>query len=270
VNTRDTLQSNNSKNIETNINHDDIKSLIRRTAEKYNDYKYFKDVDPITFPHHFYDLFKQGKASLQDIEISGLFAAHLAWGRRDMIVRDTKRLLDEMRWQPYNYVMRGISYNCNPSDIVIEGAADYTPEYRSEDKSIHRTIKWRDIAKICSNLRRFYLENQSLAILSPAELRTEIFGQKPDKNAANKKIHMYRRWMVRNDGLVDLGIWKNISPKDLIIPLDIHVFNSAQKYNMTKRNNFNIKTALEITEYLNEIFPGDPTKGDFALFQLDV
>jgi len=252
VNTSDTFPSTISKKTESTILPSNIKKIIRETAEKYNDYKYFKDLDPITFPHYFYDLFKQGKASLQDIEISGLFAAHLAWGRRDMIVRDTKRLLDEMHWQPYNYIMQEIS------------------SYRSEEKSIHRTIKWCDIAKICNNLRKFYLVNESLCILSTVELRTEIFGQKPDKNAANKKIHMFRRWMVRNDGRVDLGIWKNISPKDLIIPLDIHVFNSAKKFNMTQRHNFNIKTAQEITECLNDIFPGDPTKGDFALFHLDI
>lgn len=48
----------------------------------------------------------------------------------------------------------------------------------------------------------------NLLRIFPSYIRTAIFGSKPDPNAANKKIHMFRRWMVRNDGIVDLGVWK--------------------------------------------------------------
>ena len=34
---------------------------------------------------------------------------------------------------------------------------------------------------------------------------------------------MMRRWFVRNDGKVDLGIWKDSDPDCLLIPLDVHV-----------------------------------------------
>ena len=72
--------------------------------------------------------------------------------------------------------------------------------------------------------------------------------------------------MVRNDGIVDLGIWKNISPSELIIPLDVHVHRSSLLLGITERKSADIKTAEEITEFLNQLFPGDPCKGDFALF----
>lgn len=245
--------------------------IISQLAEQYNSEEYFK-TDPIIFPKHFYlkmqgkegifDLTKEleikpissndnstdteYKYSIKDVEIAGVIAAHLAWGRRDMIVRDTKRAMEEMGWQPYRYVMEGC--------------------YRDENTSLHRTIKWSEFAAICGRLRNFYTIHESLEILSPDEIRVQVYGQKSNVKMANKKIHMFRRWMVRNDGIVDLGIWQNISPCELIIPLDVHVHRSALNLGITKRNSADFTTAQEITNFLKEVFPEDPCKGDFALF----
>ena len=138
--------------------------------------------------------------------------------------------------------------------------------YKDDDASLHRTIKWSEFAAICSRLREYYSKNETLEKLSAHEIRVLIFGQKEDKKAANKKIHMFRRWMVRNDGVVDLGIWKSISPSELIIPLDVHVHRSALNLGITQRKGADIVTATEITQFLKEIFPDDPCMGDFALF----
>ena len=219
-----------------------IIETIRNLAGEYNKEEYFAG-DPIIFPKHFAR--KEG-FTLQDVEIAAIIAAHLAWGRRDMIVRDCNRAFDEMGWEPYKYVMAG--------------------NYRDEDKSLHRTIKWSEFAAICSRLREFYLHNESLEALTPDEMRVQIYGQKEDHKSAKKKIHMLRRWMVRNDGIVDLGLWKNTSPASLIIPLDVHVHRSALNMGITTRRSADITTAKEITDFLNIAFPGDPCKGDFALF----
>ena len=238
----------------------DVRNTIINLAQQYNKAEYF-ETDPIIFPKHFYRLFKGQESigdkphlpipqnyniSLQDIEIAAVIAAHLAWGRRDMIVRDITRAMDEMRWRPYEYVMGGRYKDCN--------------------ESLHRTIKWCEFAQICSNLKDYYTNNDTLEPLLPDEFRTTIFGQKSDKNAANKKIHMLRRWMVRDDGIVDMGIWKSISPSELIIPLDVHVHRTAMWLGITKRKSADITTAREITDYLKTIFPQDPVIGDFALF----
>jgi len=75
-----------------------------------------------------------------------------------------------------------------------------------------------------------------------------------------------RRWMIRDDGKVDLGEWKNSSPEDLLIPLDVHVYDEAFALGLTKRKQKDIITVEEITDSFREIFPGDPCKGDFSLF----
>ena len=75
-----------------------------------------------------------------------------------------------------------------------------------------------------------------------------------------------RRWMVRDDGKVDLGLWKDSDKKKLILPLDVHVYSQAVELGLTERKQKDIVTALEITDAFKEIFPDDPCLGDFALF----
>ena len=217
------------------------RQLLIDRAEKYNDPVWFAE-DPIAFPRQ---ILERG-GSLQDIEIAAVFAAHFAWGRRAMIVRDCTRLMDEMQWRPSDYVMAG--------------------EWRDDDTSIHRTVKWSEVARICAQLREFYLSQPSLEVLSPAQMRTRIYGQKEDPKAANKKINMLRRWMARRDGKVDLGLWKATDPASLIMPLDVHVYNQACELGLTDRKAKDITTALQITDVFREIWPDDPLLGDFALF----
>ena len=226
---------------------------LREWAEEYNDPKYFKE-DPIAFPTLFAKAYSAGAGikdgappcSLQDVETAAVFAAHLAWGRRAMIVRDCGRLFDEMDWRPYDYVMSG--------------------NWRNDPVSIHRTVKWSEIADICARLKRIYSQMPSLEPLTQDEIRTDVFGQKSDPKAPNKKINMMRRWMVRRDGKVDLGLWLSTSEKDLLIPLDVHVHEVATALGLTSRRQKDITTVREITDAFLDIFPSDPCKGDFSLF----
>ena len=220
-------------------------NLLKEWAETYNDPAYFQE-DPIIFPTKFAREFAQGRASLADVEIAALLSAHLAWGRRAMIVRDCGRMFDEMCWKPYDYVMNG--------------------EYRNDPVSLHRTVKWCEFAEICARMKEIYSSVDSIEGLSDAEIRVRIFGQKEDRKAPNKKINMMRRWMVRDDGKVDLGLWKNTDKKELILPLDVHVYAQATALGLTGRKQKDIVTAKEITDAIRDNFPNDPCLGDFALF----
>ena len=221
-----------------------MRDRLMAWAEKYNDPQYFQE-DPVIFPKHFVS----GPGNtyrLADVEIAALIAAHLAWGRRSMIVRDCTRALDEMSWEPYEYVMAG--------------------EYRDDNSSLHRTVKWSEFAMICRNLRDIYSHTDSLENLDCQQIRTQVLGQKEDLRAPNKKINMMRRWMVRDDGKVDLGVWKHTGKSSLLIPLDVHVYEMAASLGLTSRKQKDIRTVQEITDAFREIFPDDPCKGDFALF----
>lgn len=86
-------------------------------------------------------------------------------------------------------------------------------------------------------------------------------------NSTNKRWFMYLRWMVRHDEL-DMGLWKNISKKDLIMPLDTHTFNVSKKLGLLNRKAYDLKSAIEITEKLKTFDPEDPVKYDFALYRI--
>ena len=144
-----------------------VREQLEAWAEKYNDPVWFES-DPVAFPREF----RRRGAGLQDIEVAAVFAAHFAWGRRAMIVRDCERFFDFMEWKPYDYVTGG--------------------DWRDDPTSIHRTIKWSDTAAICSRLRDWYASHDSLEILGTEGIRERIFGQKPDPKAPNKKINMLR------------------------------------------------------------------------------
>jgi uncharacterized protein (TIGR02757 family) len=77
--------------------------------------------------------------------------------------------------------------------------------------------------------------------------------------------------MVRRDKKgVDFGIWRNISPSQLVCPIDVHVARVAARFNLLTRKQVDWLAALELTSYLKQLDKDDPTKYDFALFGLGV
>lgn len=82
-----------------------------------------------------------------------------------------------------------------------------------------------------------------------------------------KRLCMFLRWMVRNDSPVDLGLWSEIIDKrTLIMPLDTHVIQEANRLGLITSKSTSMKAANKLTAIMLDIFPEDPLKGDFALF----
>lgn len=91
------------------------------------------------------------------------------------------------------------------------------------------------------------------------------------KNSANKRIHMFLRWMVRQNSPVDLGIWNWYPQSELLIPLDVHVMEEGINLGLLPPNaKATRKTAVQLSAQLEEAFPNDPSRGDYALFGLGV
>jgi uncharacterized protein (TIGR02757 family) len=80
---------------------------------------------------------------------------------------------------------------------------------------------------------------------------------------------MFLRWMVRKDNAgVDFGIWKAISPAQLICPCDVHVERQARLLGLVSRPKADWVMAEELTAKLRLLNPEDPVRYDFALFGL--
>lgn len=227
----------------------------------------FIAADPVQFPRRYLH-------SLPDAEITALLAAHLAWGNRTMICRDTERLLQMMDHQPHRFVMEG----------AYEAIAD--------DTNIHRTFFGRNLKHMLRGLRAIYASHGSLDSFCSAcgtpqspfpswhlaaalnAVMAEANGGRSDSrclplnldNTALKRLNMALRWLVRRDGIVDLGLWQSLSPARLFIPLDVHVGDTARALGLTTRRANDRRTTLEITEQMRLICPADPALLDFALF----
>ncbi len=92
----------------------------------------------------------------------------------------------------------------------------------------------------------------------------------PDKTkgvSPYKRWNMFLRWMVRDDSL-DLGLWKSVDKKDLIIPLDTHTHKVSLNLGLLKRKTYDLQAAIELTEKLKEFDKNDPLKYDFALYRI--
>jgi uncharacterized protein (TIGR02757 family) len=101
--------------------------------------------------------------------------------------------------------------------------------------------------------------------------RTKKHIATPVRKSTCKRINMYLRWMARKDKKgVDFGIWKTISPSQLVCPCDLHVDRVSRKLKLIKRKPTDWQTALELTSNLRKLDANDPVKYDFALFGLGI
>jgi len=249
------------------------KSLKIRLDKIYEEYAntHFILHDPISIPHSF----KQ----LQDIEISGFFAAIFAWGRRDIIITKSSELMHIMNHQPFDFIR-----NYSPKDYKrIEGfkhrtfnASDLDFYIRAFQKhyQLHTSLeeafapqKFSSSKTIEPHLIHFY---DYMDKLVPLEKRNLKHITAPSRGAACKRLCMYLRWMVRKDA-VDMGLWKKIHPSQLIVPMDLHVIRLAKELQLIDEvDKPNWKTALKLTKKLAKMDKNDPVKYDLALFSMGV
>lgn len=247
---------------------DDIKILLDSEARRLNSPAFIDD-DPVQFPRRYDDL--------RDIEIVALLSATIAWGNRRMILRDCERMFGLMDGAPYRYVMD-------------QGYEDLP------DMNIHRTFFAANLKHYLRGLRLAYERYGTLADMARRQgvgdseapawelarnlnaLLDEANGGKTDSrclprdvdHTALKRLNMALRWLVRDDGVVDLGVWDVIKPAQLFIPLDVHVGNVSRELGLLSRRSNDRRAVDELTGVLRRFNPADPVVYDFALFGLGI
>lgn len=230
----------------------ETKDLLIRLADQYETKEFIKD-DPIRFPH---EVAKRG-GSKQDIEISAILSSWLAYGNRKQFCNRLETLHHLMGYKPFEYL-------CSQSWRIFKDHHDTMYRFYT----YHDFYTLMERLEILYNRDAFSFENK-LSKYHPISYLIACFhGIKgfPKSNfSACKRLNMLLRWMSRKNSPVDLGLW-DIKPSKLIIPVDTHVHRMALDLGLTKRKQADMKTALEITDAMREIWPEDPAKGDFALF----
>ena len=240
--------------------------------EKYLQYNTpsFIECDPISVPHRF--------ISGLDREVAGFLTAAIAWGRRDLILRSSNRLIEAMDNDPYEFIKQStpddltrlakfVHRTFNGTDCIffMKGLKEIFSHYNSLEDVIIEGMK--ETGSLKDGLSFF--RKQFFSIFH--EKRTEKHFADVMTGAAGKRLNMFLRWMVRDDGRgVDFGLWKKISPSILFIPLDLHSGNTARRLGLLTRKQSDWKAVEELTEILREFDSNDPVKYDFALFGIGV
>lgn len=237
----------------------DIKNHLDALVEQYNTPEFISK-DPIQFPRRF--------SKLQDIEVTAFLTATISWGNRTMILKSMDKMLSIMCNSPFEYIQN--------------------KGYESlKNKNIHRTFFEQDLAYICRGMHYIYERHETLEDIfvksdsswdSIHSLRTLLcianqginskHISNPIAGSACKRLHMALRWLIRKDGIVDIGIWNRLSPADLFIPLDTHVARVSREFGLLTRKTNDRKAVEELTTILKNLNPGDPVIYDFALFGL--
>ena len=248
-----------------------LKDLLEQWVHKHNQ-PAFLDEDPLGIPHRF--------SKLQDIEITAFWTAMLAWGQRKTIINSANKLIACMDGAPYDFIV-----NHTEKDRA-----------RFEDFK-HRTFQYTDTLYFLDFLQRHYQQHPSLEQafsqfmqpdtedVEPAlrGFHTRFFDgpyapdptrkhiATPDRNSTCKRLNMFLRWMVRTDEQgVDFGLWRGISPAQLLIPLDVHVDRVARKLGLLHRKQSDWQAVKELTAQLRSFDAQDPCRYDFALFGIGV
>ena len=245
----------------------DLQSILDYYEDLYNRPSFIED-DPVCIPHRF--------SILQDIEISAFWTSMLAWGQRKTIIRKAEELFGMMDNAPHAFIL---------------GHTEKDLKRFLQFK--HRTFQGEDTLYFIAFFRRYYqdfdsLEDAFVRFMTPEHIdigpalsgfhqvffppghssrRTEKHVATPDRGSTCKRLNMFLRWMVRNDQKgVDFGLWKQIHPHQLLMPLDVHVERVARRFGLIQRKQRDWGTVLELTSNLREFNPEDPVRYDFALF----
>ncbi len=248
---------------------DEIKLLLDSKIFAYNRLD-FIDTDPVQIPHRY--------SRKEDIEIAGFLTATIAWGQRKSIIKNASALMDLMDNTPFEFLL-----DANDAD------------WQRVSQFVHRTFNGNDCLFFLKSLKNIYQEFNGLenvfnagfqkdnTIFTALEHFRKVFLSIPhDKhvskhvsdvtaNSAAKRLNMFLRWMVRNDGNeVDFGLWKKIPASALMLPLDVHTGDVARALGILSRTQNDWKSVIEITNVLRTFDANDPIKYDFALFGIGV
>ena len=242
-----------------------LKAYLDPIAIRFEQEAFIED-DPISIPHGFDDP--------ADQVLMGWFAAILAWGRRDIMLRKLADLCERFDYQPARFI-----HDFSPARDThrLEGFVHRT--FNDQDL-IGMVLALQTLTRQCTLESVFEtgmtstapvrdgIETLSRAILDavpgqPVRMNRHV--ARPSSGSACKRICMFLRWMVR-PGPVDLGCWTVLSPSELMLPLDVHSGNQARAVGLLTRNANDWKAVEELTAACRILDPADPCRYDFAFF----
>ena len=238
--------------------------------------------DPLSFCHRYRES--------ADREIVGLLASSFAYGNVKIILRTLEGIFSVMGSSPRAFVedfepeqglslFAGFRHRFNDGRdlcalllacrIMIE-EADSIGEFFLGCYDASAEDITPSLITFCSAVLAFDYS----PVFGPAGIPKgsyfPFFFPSPATGSACKRLCMFLRWMVRPADGIDLGLWQEISPAKLVIPVDAHIQRIGRYLGLTVRKQADWRMALEITSSLRKLDPDDPVKYDFPLCHLGI
>ncbi|MCX6112116.1 MAG: TIGR02757 family protein [Proteobacteria bacterium] len=250
------------------MNNQINKKILDLIYTKYNR-RELVDPDPLIFLYNY--------KNPEDRELVGLIASSLAYGRVAQILKSVNIILKFLGPSPHQFLidtskkdislgLKGFKHRFTTDEEMsgfLTGIKEIISEYKTLQNLFYESSRPQD-ENILSALSKFVQKIKSAGKIKKSSLLSD-----PEMGSACKRLNLYLRWMVRYD-VVDPGGWNKISTEKLIVPLDTHMYYFGKCYGMTKRNNADMKTAVEITNGFKKFEPTDPTKYDFAITRFGI
>jgi uncharacterized protein (TIGR02757 family) len=212
----------------------------------------------------------------KDIELIGLITAAYSYGSVDQINRFIGNLLQKTGNKPYEFTinfqkrkdkkyLKDLYYRFNTGDDIISlfGSLSKTLHQYSSLKNLFLANYNNSDENIIPALSGFAgtLEKNSSGAASNYY---RYLVSNPVNGSTCKRMNLFLRWMVRKDE-IDLGVWNEVSPSKLIMPVDRHVARASKKLRLVQRKSVDLKFAVDLTKRLRKFDSNDPVKYDFAL-----
>ena len=261
--------------------------LLKATLDRlYADFNYPDSAtDPIQIVRRY--------GSAEDREVVGFCASALAFGRVASVLQSIERLLAVMGPKPSAYVRTFDPVRQRPA------FADLGHRWTRGDDLVALLWIIRQMLDRSGSIEAFFLEgldpsaqdiSDALDSFSTRSLSLDLtagygpakagphtskgpprgvhyFFPRPSAGSACKRLNLFLRWMVRRDAL-DLGVWSNMTPARLVVPLDTHVIRVGRCLRLTRYTSPGWPMARDVTATLRRLDPTDPVKYDFALCHL--
>ena len=243
------------------------KQELDNLVSKYETEDFIKD-DPIQFIHKY--------PQKEDAELAGFIASLFAYGNRKMFIAKLNNLFERADNKISDYIKAGDFSNLKGFEYRFSKDNDIIPIFETlnkiyfESKGLEELFEYgykqdNDIYKMLKTVVDYFYSR------APKTAGQGFYHMipNPENGGAMKRMNMFLRWMVRKPP-VDLGIWTFIKPKDLLIPLDVHVARVSRNMGLLTRKSNDFKAVIELTSKLRELCPEDPVKYDFAMFAFGV
>lgn len=254
-----------------------MKNNLKRKLDYHYQYFDYSQIspDPLEFLHRYKDP--------RDIEIAGIISSVFAYGNMKQIISILEKIHKVMKAKPYEFVSKykferdaklfdGIKhrfYSSNDISLLFNGLNKIYKNYGSL-KYLFLLYHFENEKSLKESVHFFSQNLISLAAGNKKPSKGLIFMfPDPMKGSACKRMNLFLRWMVRKDEL-DFGLWNEIKPSQLVIPVDTHIGKICKQLKLTKQKNISWQMAEDITENLKKFDADDPVKYDFAICHIGI